>query len=344
MDKTKDVYARAAEKLKANLFLLKGQWFLKADVCELLNCQKPRFDKYGGEDLNQEFRNAIGQVLYNWTHQLKEPLFEQRDKKYRVLNREFKVIKPGYAGSKDKFDFGFPRGVDDGSSFCFEESIVIHKRDVLGLGGEGNKGKSCFGLNVVIENMDKHPVTLVLSENTMRLEDRLTFFDWVDIYKPDGDWKFEVLEAHTADEFLDIARERRDNLLVFDWLTVTAEAYRVSEFYHSLSQCLDNGVAFIIQQKRSYKDWVVGGEAAYDYCSAFFLLQAGKIRVVKAKVTGYFDPNERMYRFKIEKNGSRFSNIAEIKDCPQCKGKKVYQGEKCGRCYGLGYMDVVDEA
>ena len=347
---TEGIYARASAKLHEKLFMLKGQWFTKSDACDVMGCLRTRMGQKKNEqgvietiDLNQEFRDITGQVLYNWSNQLKDPVLEQRDKKYRVINKEFKVVKPGLAKGLNRFDLSFPRGVDDNSSFRFEDSIVVNKRDVIGLGGEGNKGKSCFALNIVVENMDKHPVTLVLSENILRLEARLSYFDWVNVYKPDGDWKFEVLEAHKPEEFLDIARERKDNLIVFDWLNVTADAYRVSEFYEALTHRFDNGVGVVVQQKRTYKTWVVGGEAAYDYCSAFFLLQSGKIQVVKVKVPGYFDPSNRIYRFKIEKNGSRFSNIAEVYDCPQCKGKKYYQGEKCGRCYGLGYLDVMDE-
>ncbi len=123
---------------------------------------------------------------------------------------------------------------------------------------------------------------------------------------------------------------------------MTKDAYRVSDFYLDLSAVMGDGVAFTIQQKRSYKDYVVGDEAALDFCSVFLLLQRGKIRVAKVKVPGYYDPNEKLYRFSIVDNGSRFSNIAEIYDCPQCKGKKIYQGTQCGRCYGKGYLDVLE--
>ena len=189
-------------------------------------------------------------------------------------------------------------------------------------------------------NMEKMPTTLVLSENVHRLEERLSHINWVDIHKPDGDWKFEVLEAHGAAEFLDIARERSDNLVVFDWLSVTEDAYRVAEFYEELGKRFNDGVGFVIQQKRSYKNWVVGGESAYDYASAFFLLQSGRITVVKAKVWKAFDPTDKMYSFKIVERGSRFHDIAEIKDCHKCKGKKYYKGDICSGCDGTGYKVV----
>ncbi|KKK55525.1 hypothetical protein LCGC14_3073690, partial [marine sediment metagenome] len=256
--------------------------------------------------------------------------------------KEFKMIKPGQ-GKMNRFDLKWPRGVDDNSSFTFAETIVVTKGDVMGVGGEGNKGKSTFALNLAIENMDDHNVTLVLSENVHRLDERLAHFDWVDIFKPDGGWKFEVIEARGAAEFLDIARERPNNLIIFDWLNVTTDSYKVSDFYETLTKLIDEGVVAVIQQKRSYKDYVVGGEAALDYSSVFLLLRAGKIEVVKAKVYDYFDPNDKMYCFDIIKSGSRFTNIHEVYDCPQCKGKKFYRGEKCGRCYGAGYLFTLEE-
>jgi len=328
---TDGIYARASAKLREKMYLLKGQWFEKRDACEVCGVD--------GRPQHQEYRDAVGRVLYNWTHELKkEPIFEQRGKRYRLINRDFKTVKPGDFSSKE-IEFVWPYGIDDHTSFQFDKSISIQKGDVIGLGGEGNKGKSLFGLNVVTGNMDIHPTTLVLSENVHRLEERLSHFDWVDIYK-DGDWKFEVLEAHGAAEFLDIARERCNNLIVFDWLSVTQEAYRVAEFYEELGKMLDEGVALVIQQKRSYKDYPVGGEGALDYTSAFLLLQSGRISVEKAKVTKDFDPTGKMYSFKIIERGSRFHDISEVKNCHQCKGKKYYQGDICGDCNGTGYKVV----
>ncbi len=205
MGKEEGIYARAADKLREKKHLLKGQWFFKSDACEVCSVNS----KPG----HQEYRDAIGQVLYNWTHYLIEPILEQRDKKYRFINRDFKVVRPGQTSSK--FDMKWPVGAD-GSTYRFDESIIVTKGDVMGLGGEGNKGKSVFALDLVVANMDIHDVTLVLSENVQRLDERLSHFTWADIYKPNGDWKFEVLDAKGADEFIDIARNRKNNLIVFD--------------------------------------------------------------------------------------------------------------------------------
>lgn len=316
----------------------KGESFTADKIWYYFNFHKRTYPTESGYTAAQ-IREELDKVLYYKTKTKTKPDLVKSGNEYRVINREFKIVKPGQTSSR--FDLRWPVGAD-GSTFRFDESIIITKGDVMGLGGEGNKGKSVFALDLVVANMDIHKVTLVLSENVQRLDERLSHFTWADIHKPDGDWKFEVIEARGMDEFIDIARDRRDNLIVFDWLNVTKDAYRVSEFYLELSAVLGDGVALAIQQKRSYKDWVVGGEAALDFCSVFLLLQAGKIRVAKVKVPGYYDPNEKLYRFSIVDNGSRFSGIAEIYDCPQCHGKKIYQGTQCGRCYGNGYLDVLD--
>ena len=324
------VYARASAKFRDKMFMLKGQWFYKKDALDACGVD--------GRPNHQEYRDAIGQVLYNLTH-LKDPLLEQRDKKYSIINKDFKTVKRGDYTAKE-IDFAWPTGVEDHTTFGFEKSITIQRGDVIGLGGEGNRGKSAFGINVVVGNMDSMPTTLVQSENVHRLEERLSHFDWVDIHTKKGEWKFEVLEVHGAAEFLDIARERSNNLIVFDWLSVTTDAYRVAEFYEELGKRFNEGVGFVIQQKRSYKDYVVGGEGALDYTAAFFLLKAGIITVAKVKVPKEFNPSDKMYRFKIVEHGSRFHDIAEVKTCGKCKGKKWVGGDVCGDCDGEGYKVV----
>ena len=325
------VYARASAKFKDKMFMLKGQWFYKKDALDVCGVD--------GRPHHQEYRDAIGQVLYNLT-QLKDPVLEQRNKQYRIIRKDFKAVRPGDFTNKE-IDFSWPVGIDDHTTFGFEDSITIQRGDVIGLGGEGNKGKSLFSLAVVTGNMDRIPTTLVLSENVHRLEERLSHFDWLDIHDKNGNWKFEVLAHRGQDEFLDIARERKDNLIVFDWLNVTKDSYRVADFYETLSERMNDGLALVIQQKRSYKEWAVGGEAALDYCSAFFLLKSGIITVAKVKVPKAFDPTDKMYRFKIVGSGSRFHDIAEVKTCGKCKGKKWVSGDICGDCNGEGYK-VVD--
>lgn len=334
MNKEEGLYARASGKLTERLYLLKGQWFYKSDACDI--CQVNNRPEHG------DYRDAIGQVLYKWTHTLKEPILEQRGKKYWVIEREFKIVKPDAAQSK-RFNLKWPYGIDDKSIFSFTETAVVTQGDVIGLGGEGNKGKSLFAINIAIENCDEHNVTLIMSENVHRLDERLSHCDWKNIFTETGDWKFEVIEAKREEMVLDIVRARKDNLIIYDWLNASKEAYLIDQFYLAATERLDKGVFLAIQQKRSYKDWAVGGEAARDYCSVFLLLKAGKLFVDKVKVYDYFDPNDKLYKFDIIKSGSRFANIAEIYDCPQCKGRKYHQGEKCGKCYGLGYLDVMGE-
>lgn len=334
MNKEQGIYARASEKLREKLYLLKGQWFYKEDACAICGVRNTNG--------HQPYKDAIGQVLYNWSHTLKEPILEQRDKKYWVIESEFKVVKPN-AIQNARYDLKWPKGIDDNSQFGFPETTVVTQGDVMGLGGEGNRGKSLLALNLAIENCGTHPVTLILSENAHRLDERLSHVDWTNIFTEEGDWKFEVIEETREERYLDIVRARKDNLVIIDWVDASKDSYLIGQFYRSVAERLGTGVAFIIQQKRSYKDWAVGGEAARDYSSVFLLLKANTLIVDKVKVYDYFDPNGKMYHFDIQKHGSRFGNIFEIYNCPQCKGKKTYQGSTCGRCYGKGYLESMGE-
>ncbi|KKK70151.1 hypothetical protein LCGC14_2926840, partial [marine sediment metagenome] len=116
------IYARASDKLRDKLYLLKGQWFYKSDACEVCGVNN-RTD-------HAEHRDAIGQVLYKWVH-LVNPVLEQRGKKYWVIEDEFKIVKPNAAQSK-RFNLKWPRGVDDNTSFSFAETAVVTQGDVMG--------------------------------------------------------------------------------------------------------------------------------------------------------------------------------------------------------------------
>ena len=342
MNDTDGLYARAHKVIIEQwLPLQKGKTFTTEDVIRYFKADGVRNYRDGSSPL--EFRRALATVLWNITHRNKTPDLEQNGNRYRLINRDFKVVTPGSTKGGNDFPIVWPRGVSDNTEFGFASTVVVKKGDVLGLGGEGNRGKSAFALNLTTENMDTHPVTLVLSENVHRLEDRLSHFDWVELLKPDGNWKFEVLEAHGSEEFLDIVRERANNLVIIDWLSVTKEAYLVADFYRSVSTLLNDGVCLVVQQKRSYKEYVVGGEGALDNCSVFLILTSGILEVAKAKEWQYNNPNNAMYRFAITNDGSRFCSIGEVKKCPECHGNKFVKGVKCGRCYGNGFIDVLEE-
>ena len=67
-----DLYKRASDKLIENLYLLKGQWFYRSDASEICGVN--------GSPSHADYRKAVGQVLYNWSH--KEPFkLEQKDKR-----------------------------------------------------------------------------------------------------------------------------------------------------------------------------------------------------------------------------------------------------------------------
>ena len=349
MDKKTGDYARASEELAEKLYLLKGQWFYKSDACEV--CGVNGYKPYKDGTTPQQLRDAIGQVLYNWSH--KEPLkLEQKDKKYWVIENEFRVVKPK-VGQGSRYDLRWPYGIGDNSTFSFAESAVVFEGDVVGLGGEGNKGKTAFAIDLAVENCDIHNVTLVCSENVHRLDERLEEVDWKEIYTPDkSDWLFEIIEEKNEQTYLDIVRARKDNLVIIDWLDASKDTYLIGQFYRAASDRIDKGVVMIIQQKRSYKEFAVGGEAPRDYSGVFLLIQtmadkSSVLYVDKVKSYDHFNPERMMYRFEIENKGSRFNKIHEVETCHSCKGKGYTQSSgvssKCSVCWGAGYIDVIGE-
>lgn len=318
----------------------KGETFTADAIWYYFNFHKRKYPTESGYTAAQ-LREELDKVLYYKTRVKKSPDLEKNGGKYRIIEREFNIVKPNI-GRSARFGMKWPYGVDDKSVFSFTETAVVAEGDVMGLGGEGNRGKSVFARALAIENCDDHPVTLVMSENVHMLDENLARVNWKNIFTEDGNWKFEVIEEKKEEKYLDIIRERKDNLVIIDWLNASKDTWLIDQFYKDASERIDKGVVFVIQQKRSYKDYAVGGEAARDYCSVFLLLKKEQLLVDKVKVYDFFDPNDKLYRFNIAGQGSRFTNIAEIYDCPQCKGKRFYQGTQCGRCYGKGYLDVLE--
>jgi hypothetical protein len=345
----KGLYARAREAFIRESYLLEGQWFYAQDVYRILKCDKSRYNG-DGADMNADFRQAASRVLYELSRN-QNPILEQSDKRYRIITTNFKKVKPHQARAK-RYDLRFPRGVKDNTYFSFADTVVVHQGDVIGFGGEGNKGKSAFALNLAIENCDRYDVTLVLSENESVLDERLECVDWAEVYTEDNeDYKFEIIAEKDENRYLDIIRARKDNLVIIDWYNPIKEPWRVSEFYRDASDILVQGVGFIVQQKRSYKDFVVGGEGARDYCSLFMMIKTvnkknAVLVVDKAKSYDEFNPEGYMYRFDTKNRGTLFSDIHEVEYCHSCKGSGYITSKgvsnECSTCWGKGIIDVGD--
>jgi len=325
----KGLYARAHGKVIELLPVLKGRHFASKDVWDLIGL--------GNLPEHAPYKEAIAKVLYNISQVNKEPLLRQVGKQYRIIEKDIPEIEWWIPSGKKPLELRWPRGVDDMTYFGFEDSTEIYPRDALVLAGEGNKGKTTFALNFLVENMDNYPCTYFSSEfSELKFRNRIERFDWVDIMK-NGRPKFELLPRQQYYE--DVISDRKDNINIIDWIRMDDDPWKIRAVIDSIMQPLDKGICLIVLQKRSYKSVGEGGEGSVDLSSAYFILSNQKLKVEKVKVPKAYDPNYKTFGFEIIKHGSRFNNIREIIKCKNCSGSGNHRGAECEDCFGIGYID-----
>lgn len=265
-------------------------------------------------------KEAIGQVLYKLSDKnkdIKNPTLEQisRDS-YRIIERELNEIRWWEGEVKPVLPIRWFYGVDDATEFGFEDSIVIYPGDVIGLAGEGNKGKTTLALNFLLNNLGAFPQSIYFTSefNEAKFKDRIKNFDWVNYMNGDGTPLFR-LAKHT-ENFQDVIVP--EGLNIIDWVDMPDEPWKIGQIFKKASDKLTTGLAFICMQRRSYKKFAVGGESAMDYASAFFSIiydtdiSSNILKIEKVKTPGKVSPHYRKFKFAIQ-NGAKLFAIEEIK-------------------------------
>ena len=323
------LYARAHQKFIELMPLLRGRLFTSKDVWELADIRNTV--EYA------PYREAMATVLYNLSKVNKDKTLKQEGKSYRIIEKEETEIAWWVPSDKKPLEIKWPRGVDDSTSFDFENSIEVYPGDALVLVGEGQRGKTTFALNFLVENMDNYPCTYFSSEfNDLKFRNRMASFDWVDVMK-NGRPKFELQPKQQYYE--DFVYQRRDNINIFDWIRMDDDPWKIRKTIDDIITPLDKGIALIILQKRTYKDFGEGGEGSKDLASVYMILTKEMLKVEKVKTPKLYDPNDKTFGFEIARNGSRFRAIREIVKCENCNGHGQVRGEECSRCFGRKYTD-----
>lgn len=328
MTEDKGLYARAHRAFEERFIPAhRGITFSREKVYAFFNLNRPPKTK-NAEGLvvdsfdSTEYKEAIGQLLYKLSDRNKlnkNPLLEQVNRdSYRIVDTELNEIKWWEESTLKALDVTWPYGIDDNSEFGFERDIVIYPGDVIGIAGEGNKGKTTMALNFLLNNLDKFPESIYFTTefNSTKFRERIKSFDWVNIYNGDGQPRFR-LAKHEAN-FQDVLIPAGNNIV--DWVDMPDEPWKIGQIFKKASEKLTTGVCFICLQKRSYKTFAVGGEAAMDYASAFFTISYDKslvsnvLKVEKVKEPGENNPNYKKFKFGIERGGAKLFAIEEIRE------------------------------
>lgn len=137
--------------------------------------------------------------------------------------------------------------------------VELYPRNIILVSGEKDAGKTAFALNVAYANRDAFPVRYFNSEmGETELRKRLLKFPGN--FKL-AEWK-KIMWLEQARRFEDHIDP--NGLNIIDFLEVGAEAFTVTDDIRRVFDKLDKGMLLIVMQKRSYKEFAVGGEGTLE--------------------------------------------------------------------------------
>jgi hypothetical protein len=311
------LYSKALSRIRTEYFpSTQGKTFTSDDVY--------RFFQIDKKPNSVEAKKSISQVLWNLAHANKKNELEQIGKTYRLIDRTLNVIEWWKAIKGDVLGISFPRGVEDNTTFGFEDSIIIYPKDLIVLAGEGNTAKTAWCINFMIENMDNYPVFYFSSEfNDAKFVDRMSHFNWVNLFKENGEPKFTLVEQ--TENWQDKIQPNAINII--DWIYLDDEMWKIRTIMKNIISNLERGLAIVVLQKRSYKSVGEGGEGTKDLASVYLTIRNDKelrktvlkVEKVKSPRSGVDDlghiilnPNFREWSFEVVNNGSKFCNITPL--------------------------------
>lgn len=219
--------------------------------------------------------------------------------------------------------------------FNLHTLVMLYPRNVVLVAGEKDAGKTAFAMNSAYLNRDHMKVTYFNSEmGTTELKSRIKKFPEKDFQF--NEWK-KIRWIERATRFEDYVDP--DGLNIIDFLEVGAEAFTVTEDIKRVFDKLDKGLLLIVMQKRSYKEYAVGGEGTLEKARLAINLEhrPGVGNVCKITVaknwTGILNSprgHECVYKVwqggKMEKEGNWYK-LEDVDQQPKDRGynhKKTY--------------------
>lgn len=264
------------------------------------------------------------------------PELEKAGRYYRKIDRAVEVIDWTDGNNRPPLELKFPYGVKDDSHFSFEDNIVLHEGDLIVIAGRSNQGKTTLCLNIMAENIDRYHCRYQTSEfNKAKFRDRISHFDWVNLFNEDGTPKFELIKLKQNYRYAILP----DAINFLDWFTLPDKMWQIEGIMSDLKSRVKRGIIVIVLQKSRKKEYGLGGEFSEHYADLYLTIDPSKLTVKKAKSWNGDDPNYRMYGFRIIDSGSKFHDIREVKNCPSCKGYGYSFGNECSKCNGKGFVD-----
>jgi predicted DNA-binding antitoxin AbrB/MazE fold protein len=192
-------------------------------------------------------------------------------------------------------------GLDIKLPFEIHNWVEIFPKNILVIAGTSNAGKTAYLLNFIKGNMqhwDIHYFTSELSEQ--ELKKRISKFG-------DGmDWQFHAHERNSNFDSVVIP----DAINIIDYLEPpSGEYYAIGDQIKAIHERLTIGIAFIAIQKKRKTELGRGAEFSEERARLYLSMDAGKLKIVKAKNwRTETNPNGMLYTFKLI-NGCKFIDI-----------------------------------
>lgn len=209
--------------------------------------------------------------------------------------------------------------------FLLHDIVDIYPKNVILVAGEKDSGKTCFAMNTAYMNRNIFKVRYLNSEmGIAELRHRLSKFP-KDNFEFSEWKKIEWIEK--SSKFEDMIDP--DGLNIIDYLEIGAEAFAVTEDIKKVFDKLKNGILLIVMQKRTYKEYAVGGEGTLEKARLSVNLERiggeniGRITVAKNWSGVLENPKGKICKYKIWNGGkmkmTEYWHEEEVKK-PQKRG------------------------
>jgi hypothetical protein len=295
-------------------------------------------------DLEITSRDARKEAQKKLSYLVKEQVLKKDKNAYIYINRDITYI-PWYNCKEDYIKLVLPSShhPDDLTYFGFEDVAKFSPGSLIVIAGVSNAGKSTLCRNILWDNMHTMKSVYFSSETTGPAFKRYAqVMNWQDPFK-DGKPVFELVERYR--DYEDVIRNGWLNLI--DWLDIEdGEFFKIGNTLSMIKEKNPLGITVVAIQKDANKELGRGASFSKEKASLYMTLDYDKdhelyrLTIEKCKEwVGAFDPNHKTYGFQITEAGTQFSNIRELKKCPECHGYGSRGKNDCMRCNGTGWTD-----
>jgi len=283
--------------------------------------------------VSREGRRNVSKKL---SYDVKQGKFEKNSKSYRYIDSTLTLLNWNEVEKSENLKLAWPFGVEDESTFGFEESVLIPEKGVIVLAGVTNTGKSTFCRNFLWCNMDHYHCTYFSSETSAEdFADYASRMDWREPMNGNGP-KFNLV--YRTRDWKDVIQP--DDINIIDWLNIGDNFYQIGQVIEGIKEKLNKGIVLIAIQKDPQKEYGLGGMFSEHLASLYLSIDFSRLTVKKAKKWHNINPNGTMWGFDIVNSGTHFHRIHEVKKCPRCFGTGRSRGSECEDCKGRGFADV----